>query len=164
MASPITVDLFQIPMLRNVGVEMLSRLIPISEYRRYGDGERICSLGEPAHHFFICQRGEVLSEQAIGRDISATVSVISPGSCFGWAALLPDATYRSDTTSQGDTECIAIESASMRQLMESDHEFGFHLYKAMCGSLVDRLFTRTDQLLQLLSLHPDLRAAIVRDE
>ena len=164
MPAPITVDLLKIPMLRSVGVEMLSRLVPISEMRRSGDGERIYALGEPAHHFFICHRGEVLSEQAIARDITATVSVITPGSCFGWPALLPDGIYRSDAVSQGETECIAIEAASLRQLMDNDHEFGYTLYKAMCGSLVERLFARTDQLLQLVALHPDLRAAITREE
>ncbi len=164
MTAPVTVEMLQIPMLRAVGTEMLSRLVPVSDLRRYGDGERIYSHGEPAHHLFICYSGEVLSEQPLSPDITATVSIISPGSCFGWPVLLEKGTYRSDAVSQGETECIRIDGDAMRQLIDSDHEIGFHLLKAMCSSLVDRLFTRTDQLLHLLSLHPDLRTAISRPE
>lgn len=164
MSAPITVEMLQIPMLRAVGVEMLSRLVPVSEMRRYSDGERVYSHGEPAHNFYICYSGEVLSEQPLSPDITATVSIITPGTCFGWPVLLPNGTYRSDTVSQGNSECIRIDGAALRQLIDSDHEIGYHLLRGMCESLVDHLFTRTDQLIQLLSLHPDLRTAITRTE
>jgi CRP-like cAMP-binding protein len=156
----VNVSDLMIPVFQDVPQELLSKLVPIATLKRFGERETIYSKSQSATHLCIVKSGKALCEYDLSPTVTASISTLRPGYFFGWSALVPGGRYRTNATSADPSEVILLPGADMIALLAENAELGQALYSRMYRVLVDRLYSRTDKFLKVLTKHPDLREVI----
>jgi len=158
-----TLSNLRISLFKDLSGEMLEKLLPLVLERPYEEGRIIYKKGEIADNFFILKNGRVVQEVDMGPSISASISTHTPGSCFGWSSLIPGSQFATSVICESPCDVLLISSAKLFALMEADHTLGYTLHKRICAEMLMRLNKRTEQLIRVLSLHPQLRHVVEQD-
>ncbi len=155
----ITLDDLRIPIFSEIDDASLKKLRDIADVKEYEDGEVVYTRDDPAEYFFIVLSGEAVLEYKLSDEVQVIFSSISPGYCFGWTAL-SDTPRHASARNRGASRYVVIPAKALRTLLDEDHDLGYHVYRAFAKIALDQLFIRTDQFINMLSHHPDLKNAL----
>lgn len=152
-----TIDDFKIaPIFADLGDDVLEKLASVSSDVSFEEDEAVFERDADAAALFIIKEGKVLNESDLSADISVTLDSLKPGYVFGWRAVLPGEVYGLRAVAAQHTECVKIDAKALRELMETDHTFGFSLMRRLFWVVQMRYLNRTDQFTRMLRRHPDL--------
>lgn len=156
----ITLDDLRIPQFENLPDDKLKKLRDVADAIDLEDGDIVYNAGEEGDIFYIVLSGEAVLEHALSKDAQVIFSSVQPGYCFGWTALAQRQPRRATARCRGASRFVRINGDELQRLMEEDHTLGYLLYHAFMESVLNQLFTRTDQFMSMLSHHPDLKNAL----
>lgn len=82
------------------------------------------------------------------------ILTLGPGEMAGWSALLDQGKMTASAVAVQDSEVIVAAADKLRQLCETNHDFGYHLMRQMAAALSERLVATRLQLLDLFADAP----------
>lgn len=113
----------------------LQRIAALARRHQFEEGDDIYSLGDEAREMYLIESGRVRFSLGVGNRASSG-SVMTPGTAFGWAALLGDAPRRVATaTCLDDTSAFSIPGRELIQLFESDTQSGFVVMRRLADMI-----------------------------
>ena len=110
-------------------------------------GEIIFREGDPANRFYLVLEGKVILESYVLDRGRVEIQTIEAGDVLGWSWLLPPYYWQFDARAVAPTKAIFFYATPLRDEAESDHEFGYELYKRISGVMLKRLQATRRRLL-----------------
>ena len=158
-------ELRRMVILNVLSDEMLEKILPIVERKRFDEGQAVFRGGDTAEFFYLLKSGKILLEQRLGDRMTVSIDSIKPGYSFGWSSLLtgelePYSEYTSDAICVEPSEVFAINGEGLQRLMEEDYRMGFMLTRRLNRVIKQRLVHRTEQFVRLIKKHPDINNLI----
>jgi CRP/FNR family cyclic AMP-dependent transcriptional regulator len=158
-------ELRKMVIMNSLSDEMLEKVLPIVERKRYDQGEAVFRGGDTAEHFYLLKSGKILLEQRLSDKMTVSIDAIKPGYSFGWSSMLagglePYSEYTSDAICVEPSEVFAISGEELQDLMETDHHMGYRLTQRLNRVIKQRLVHRTEQFIRLIKKHPDIHNLI----
>ena len=117
----------------------------------FQDGDRVLSEGERAEYFFILEQGNVdLRFELPYRETSKemTVTIIKPGECFGWSAMVCPYKATLSCYSAGNSKAIRIRGDEILGLCEKNNHIGFIFMQNLAMMIGDRLTKQRAQFIK----------------
>lgn len=140
------IDLKKIPVFEPLEQEELEHFMRMSKLRIYSPGETIIEEGKTDHWLYFLIYGKVRIVKQ-NREISV---VTRGGDIFGEMRLIDNSPRSASAYADGDTVCIALDTAYIEQLSGEDKaSFGYLLYRILSGILAEKLREATQELIQL---------------
>jgi len=127
------------PCFGAVSEESLEKLAMATEERRFVAGEFLCREGDRADYLYIIAEGEVEIQVELGSGEMATVDILVAGEMAVWSAVVKPYRARFACVAKTDVTVLALESVTLRELTQKDHEFGFGLMRGVATALAHRL-------------------------
>jgi len=158
-------ELRKMVIMNSLSDEMLEKILPIVERKRYDQGEAVFRGGDTAEHFFLLKSGKILLEQRLSDKMTVSIDAVKPGYSFGWSSMLagglePYSAYTSDAICVEPSEVFSINGEELQDLMEADHHMGYRLTQRLNRVIKQRLVHRTEQFIRLIKKHPDIHNLI----
>lgn len=159
MVSPS--ELKRINLIQRLTDQMIERISPFVDSRRYVEKEAICEQGDDADMFYMLRSGKAILKVDVTEAVTISLGAIKPGFSFGWSALLnPDGLYTSSAVAAEPSEVFVIPGARLNELMADDPDMGFRIMYGTSKILENRLERRTNQFLKALARHIDLEGIL----
>lgn len=150
-------DLREIVIMTHLEHEMLERVCRTVDVLSYNEQEVIFKQGDTADRFYMVKRGKVLLEQKMTDMVTVSVGSIHPGHSFGWSTMIDEGYYTTDAVCAEPCEIFSIRSSQLRNMCTEDPRMGFMLLQRLLVILKKRYEQRTEQFLQVIQHHPDMR-------
>ena len=114
---------------------------------------------EGSHHdnLYLVRSGKLGLDMNVPGRGAVRILTLGPGEMVGWSSLLDQGRMTACAVALEDVEVVVAPSHKLREICESNHEFGFHLMRQMAGALSKRLVATR---LQLLDLFADTPASV----
>jgi CRP/FNR family transcriptional regulator, cyclic AMP receptor protein len=135
------------PFLEGMCKQHLRSLAEAAIRASFAEGECIFRQGEPAHRFYLIQKGRVIVTARIPTHSRAVIQILGAGDALGWSWLFEPYRWHFDAWSEEPTETIAFHAASLREQCEDDPRLGYELMKRVSRVVIDRLHATRLQLL-----------------
>jgi len=150
-------DLKKINLLQQLPDDALEKILPLTKRHEFKDGEVVFKEGGKADTFYFLKRGKVLLEVDISEIISISLGSVKTGFSFGWSALMNGSIYTSHAICSEPCEVITVPGKEFQDLLNNDHDIGYHVMVGVAQIIRNRLARRTDQFLKVMSKHPDIQ-------
>lgn len=134
------------PYFAPIREETLKRIAMVSRERVYQDGEHIFDEGALAEHVYLIVEGEVELQYLLPAGDARTIDMIPAGELLGWSALVDPHRRVARAIADRQTDIVAIEADTLRQLCDEDPILGFRLMEKVCEILSARLDATRMQL------------------
>ena len=98
--------------------------------RRYGDGEKIFTSGDPGEAMYVVTAGQV--------DIiryGTVLENVRPGGFFGEMALIDGEPRSASAIAHGETEIVSVDEAGFRQLVQQQPGFALTVMRRLAVRL-----------------------------
>ena len=141
---------------------VLEQLANESTIQQFSAGAVVFHEGSAAHpNLYLIRNGRIALEMnAPGRG-GLRILTLGPGEMVGWSALLGAGQMTASAVAVEDSDVVMVTADSLRQVCETNHEFGFHMMRQMAAALSKRLVATR---LQLLDLFADSTPAIPNNQ
>ena len=134
--------------------EVLDRLAAESTIRHLPAESLAFREGSPTDNLFLIRSGRLALEMSVPGRGPVRILTLGPGEMAGWSSLLNQGNMTASAVAMEDSEVIVAPAAKLRELCETNHEFGFHLMQRMADALSKRLVATRLQLLDLFAEAP----------
>jgi CRP-like cAMP-binding protein len=141
------------PFLLNFPEHSLRAMVGCASQVRFGAGEFICEIGQEANSFFLIRHGLVALGFRTSPGSSITVETIGEGDLLGWSGLIPPHRWELDAHAVDATLALKFDAGCLRRKCETDHEFGYELYKRFTPVVAERLQAVRVQALDMYGAH-----------
>lgn len=95
--------------------------------------------GDPADEFHLVVDGRVAVEMHVPSRGSQVVDTVEACETVGWSWLVPPYRWFFDATAVTDVTAISVDAAALRDLAESDPEFGYALLRQTTAVMLERM-------------------------
>lgn len=137
--------------------EVLDQLAEEASVSRMSAGEVVFREGNSNDNLYLIWNGRIALEMNVPGRGPVRILTVGPGEMVGWSSLLDGGKMTASALAVEDTEVVAAPAEQLRELCESNREFGYHLMHRMADALSKRLVATR---LQLLDLFADVPAAM----
>jgi len=127
------------PFLRGVSDEHLAKLRELSLYAEYGAGDVILREGAPADALYLIDEGKVSLETDSAGEGLVQVQTLKDGEALGWSWLYRPFTWHFDARAIKRTTGHWYDGKKLREMCETDHEFGYELMRRVSEVMLARL-------------------------
>lgn len=134
--------------------EVLDQLAAESTLQRIAAGAVLFREGSKPDNLYLVRSGRIALDMNVPGRGAVRILTVGPGEMVGWSALLDRGKMTASALAIEDTEVVVTPAGKLRELSESNHDFGFHLMRQMAGALSKRLIVTRLQLLDLFSDTP----------
>jgi len=120
------------PLFRGLAPPALERIASLATQRHYGEGEIVCSQGDPgdALHAVVTGRIRISSGAPDGREIF--LNIMEPGDSFGEIALLDGGTRTATAVAMVPSELVSLRRDHLFALLEREPQVALELLR-LCG-------------------------------
>lgn len=127
------------PFTKGLNPHYIHLLTRCATYERYGPRQELFREGFPADRLFLIHSGQVSLQTFIPERGVVTIDTLIAGDIVGWSWMFPP--YRSEFTAvtTEPTEATALSTATLRDEMDENHDFGYAVFGRVCESMVRRL-------------------------
>lgn len=140
------------PFISDLEDEYLQTLLTCASNVTYSDGEYLFREGEEATKFFLIRTGKVALELHASERGTIRIETIGPGEVLGWSWLISPFRWHFDAIAVEDIRAFALDGKCLRTKCESDHDFGYEMYKRFSKILEHRIKITRLQLLDVYGL------------
>lgn len=138
-----------LPLFEGLTLPQLERLAPLCELQEFAAGKFLFREGEATGLLHLIRFGQVsLQLQVPGRG-GVQLQTLRPGELLGLSWVQPNSHWLFDAKASTLTRTLAIRSAELVELMESDPTLGYPLMKRIALTMGVRLQATRLQLLDL---------------
>lgn len=120
------------PLFRGLAPPALERIAALATQRHYGEGEIVCSQGDPGDALYAVVSGRIRisSGAADGREIF--LNIMEPGDSFGEIALLDGGTRTATAVAMVPSELVSLRRDHLFALLEREPQVALELLR-LCG-------------------------------
>jgi CRP-like cAMP-binding protein len=140
------------PFVKGMNPDHLELLAANALPVRFEANHLIFSEGDVANRFFLIQEGRVALESFVRGRGTLLIATIGGGEALGWSWLFAPGYWHFDARAIEPVKAIALYGPALRQLCETDHDFGYELIKRVSGVLIHRLQDTRRQLLDIYDM------------
>lgn len=79
------------------------------------------------------------------------ILTVGPGDFLAWSSVLGDGTMTCSALCRTDCQLFSLHAASLKSLLETDHELGYQFMRMLSGGLSHRLMATRLQMLDLFA-------------
>jgi CRP/FNR family cyclic AMP-dependent transcriptional regulator len=130
---------------------VLEHLAAESKTHPVAAGAALFREGQVNDQLYLVRSGRLALEMNVPGRGAVRILTVGPGEMVGWSALLHEGKMKASAVALEDSEVIAAAADRLRELCETNHDFGFHLMRQMAGALSHRLVATRLQLLDLFA-------------
>lgn len=128
------------PYFSGISLDRLNMLANMAEEIECEPGSYFHHEGDDIGKVYIIVDGEVsLVTSLPQQDKEVVINTLTSGDVFGWTSLLPPFTAGSGAKSVVKTKLIEFDSARLREIFESDYEFGYLMMIKIAQIIRERL-------------------------
>ena len=140
------------PFISDLEDEYLQTLLSCASNVMYSDGDYLFREGEEATKFFLIRTGKVALELHASERGTIRIETIGPGEVLGWSWLISPFRWHFDAIAVEDIRAFALDGKCLRTKCESNHDFGYEMYKRFSKILEHRIRITRLQLLDVYGL------------
>lgn len=148
-AQSVFKTLRQLPSLTEFSDELLQLMATVGEEHSKPSGSVIFSEGERHSRIYLVSSGSIRLDMKTAKCGRQTILSIGAGDFLAWSALIGDGVMTSTAVAAGNVELVALDTESLQQLLQQQHELGYLVMRALAKSLSRRLLATRLQLLDL---------------
>lgn len=134
--------------------EALGQLAAESKLEHAPAGTVLFREGSRNRNLYLIRSGRLALEMNVPGRGAVRILTLGPGEMAGWSALLDQGKMTASALAVQDSEVIVAAADKLRQLCETNHDFGYHLMRQMAAALSERLVATRLQLLDLFADAP----------
>jgi CRP-like cAMP-binding protein len=134
--------------------EVVEKLAAESAIQRVSAGAVVFREGGKNDNLYLVHTGRVALEMNFPGRGAVRILTLGPGEMVGWSSLLDHGKMTAGAVAVEDTELVVAPAIKLRELSETNRDFGFHLMRQMAGALAKRLVATRLQLLDLFADAP----------
>jgi CRP-like cAMP-binding protein len=116
-------------------------------------GQYIFRQGESADYFYLLIDGSADIELFSASGGPVVLQKIGPGSVLGWSWLVSPYRWRFDARTVEKVTALKIDVVKLRNLMETDSQFGFEILQRFLQIVGERLESERIKLLDVYASH-----------
>jgi CRP/FNR family transcriptional regulator, cyclic AMP receptor protein len=136
------------PFLRGMSTQQLELLAGNSVPAEFRAGERIFNEGAPANRFYLILGGQVELESPVLDDGAVHIQTLGAGDLLGCSWLLPPYFWQFNAWAVTPTKGICFHGTHLRELCETNRDFGYELMKRVSEILLKRMQAMRRELLE----------------
>lgn len=137
------------PFLKGLNPHQTRILRDCAMITQFKAGELVFREGDPANRFYLILQGKVALE-AHTQDRGVTpIQFVESGEVLGWSWLFPPYYWHFDARALEDTDAVFFYGAPLREECDSDHDFGYEMFKRISTVIVNRLHSTRRQLVSV---------------
>jgi len=125
------------------------------------DGDRVCTEGKPATHFFVLLKGRVELKNRTRQGPSFLVDDLLPGSVFGISSVTDADRYFLDGECVEDSEVLKIEGGALRHVLDVNPQVGYATQRRLSQVFFKRYVDAMEWVQDVVQAIPLRRAAIL---
>ena len=137
-------------------------MLRFGRVRRYRDGDRIATRGDPIFHWMACAKGSVRLSGAMVSGKLMTVAYIAPGEWFDDPPVPDDASWALDAHAHRNTSVLSVDKGDFHKILAGHPELFSALFRLQSQRIRDLLGTVSDT--QTLALRPRLAKYLINLE
>ena len=149
-----TADLKKHPFATLFTEGQIEKLLPLARWVEYQPGEALLREGSDCDQFYLLVEGLVSIDLDLPGGGSRRLQTEGAGTEIGWSWLFPPYEATFDIRAVEPSKLIALDAAKLRNMMDTDQDFGNRVLKGMLKTFVGRL---GQTRLQLLDIHSHRR-------
>ncbi len=134
--------------------DQLAQLEPLAKETSLDIDEVLFHADDAADEFFIVVSGLITLELEVAAGPSMIVGSVGEGDLLGLSWLFPPFVWKWTARATAPTVLLAFDAEAVRDLMDTDHDLGYAITRAVAAQMKSRL---TGVRLQLLDLYGSLR-------
>lgn len=129
---------------KGMSIDIIDEIFQISVVESCSEGDILFKRGDPAHYFYLLEKGEI--KLTIGEEgyIGLTMS---PGDAFGWSSAAGRDVYTATAECKLPSKLIKIETDKLEKIFEKYPDSGLIFYKRLAKLIGERLMSTYDTLL-----------------
>ncbi|PYK10379.1 MAG: Crp/Fnr family transcriptional regulator [Verrucomicrobia bacterium] len=129
--------------------KFLTPLRDCASLRRFGSQQEIFQEGGEADHFYLILSGKVMLETSVPHDGVVPIQTLGAGEALGWSWLFPPYQWCFTAKTAAPTDVISFAAPFLRQHVERNSDFGNELLWRLTKTLIQRLQSTRQTLVQL---------------
>lgn len=133
---------------------VLDQLAVESTTQQLPAGSVVFREGAANDNLFLIRSGHLALDMNVPGRGAVRILTVGPGEMVGWSALLDHGKMTTSAVAVEDSEVVLAPADKLRELCETDRDFGFHLMWQMADALSQRLVATRLQLLDLFADAP----------
>lgn len=137
--------------------EIVRQLAEHSTIQDVAAGTIIFREGTNDASLYLVRSGRLALEMNVPGRGPVRILTVGPGEMVGWSSLLDQGKMTASALAVDNSQLIVAPAGKLRELCQSNHEFGFHLLQQMANALANRLVATRLQLLDLFAEGPQAR-------
>lgn len=138
--TAVTKALAEAALFQDLSPEALDTVAALARPEVLEEGDTIYRLGDDAGNLYLLTEGRVRFSLGVGNRPEAAGSIITPGTVFGWAALLEEQPRRVATAAcLEDSELLVIPGPALLALFEQDRSSGYLVMRRL-ATMITRDF------------------------
>lgn len=126
-----TAFLMRTALFKGANPQLLERLAAQSNIRTLHDGQMLFQAGDPAHHFYIVQKGWIKLFQLNPSGDEAVVALFKAGESFAEAVVFGRRPYPVNAMAVEDTTLLSISYQAMAEFIKADYEATLRLFSVI---------------------------------
>jgi CRP/FNR family transcriptional regulator, cyclic AMP receptor protein len=127
------------PFLAGLSEWQLRRLSSFASRSVFHGGNRVIHEGSRADRFWLIEDGRINLDTHLPGSGDVVVETLGPGAVLGWSWLFPPYRWHFGAVAVETTFTLSLDGPGVRNLCESDHEFGYELTNRFMHVVVNRL-------------------------
>jgi len=137
------------PFFEEIEPAQVNHLVECASHIRFHAEDILFRAGDSADHFYIIKEGKISLDVSVPGRGSVSIQTIYGGDVIGWSWLFPPYEWQFDARAMQDTQAVAFDGRSLRELCASDHEIGYQLMQRFAQVIAQRLQATRLQLLDI---------------
>lgn len=139
---------------KDLSPSTLQQLAQIANAKTFAANTFLFREGSQEPDLFLVESGKIALEINFPGRGPTRILTIGPGEFVGWSGLVGEGRMSTSAIALEDTNVIAAPAAEIKELCESDAEFGYQIMKRLAEALARRLAATRLQLLDLFADMP----------
>lgn len=136
-----------------LSLDATGKVLKLSREVAFRPGHTIFSYGDPATEFYILRKGVVALLVHLPLKGNQVIAHLGAGDVFSWSALVEPYMETATAKALTDVDVVAIEGAALMRAAHEDPRFGFEIYRALSGVIMQRLEVTRLQLLDVYAVN-----------
>ena len=138
------------PFLAGMSKHQVELLASCGTFKRFGEGEFIFRMGEPANGLYLITDGAVSIEGSVDEHGAITTETLMAGEPLGWSWLFPPYQWHYHARATQPTSAVFFDGERLHQFCNEDLTLGHELFKRMSQVMVRRLQSSRAKLIEAL--------------
>ncbi|MDH4127929.1 MAG: Crp/Fnr family transcriptional regulator [Spirochaetota bacterium] len=140
-------ELKQFKIFEGLNDAFYDKLLQVSSYQKIKKGEYIKKEGNDSKYFYVVKSGKIAFETEIYGEKTARLGIALKDDSFGESSIIPPHKTTTSRLALEDSVLLVIDGQKMRDLCDSDTNFGYFMMQKIAQMLSVQLHRTREQLI-----------------